>query len=234
MEYFLCQLLWSVILYSTFFSLYFSFTLSLFIRILVCVSWRCMCATCLFFAISTQNDTHSQLNRRMRERFCLFIVSMWNWNSTRTSKTKRTAECWWEKNVSAKQCARYKQMFEYNRRAVGIRTHKNIQNEPMAMGITTTPIHRKRLRHVRASFFWMRLILIQVFALVFNLCAFACLCECERCLRLSLSFFFTHFLLFFCFSFNFLHDVQCTYISHSSLNKQCQSPSNWFARVATG
>lgn len=53
-------------------------------------------------------------------------------------------------------------------------------------------------------FFWMRLFLIRVFALVFNLYAFMCMVvSMWVCVCPSLSFFFTHFLFFLCFSFNF-------------------------------
>lgn len=209
MEYFLCQLLWSVILSFAHSSL--SGGGDVWVRR-------------AFFSQSQHETihTHSQPYRRMRERFCLFIVSMWilkqhahKWDHTHCRMSAK------EKWVSVKQCDRYKQIQAY---AVGSRTHKSVQNKPMAMGITTTTsIHRKQLRHVRAPIFRMRLILIRVFAIVSNSSAFAaCWCECAWA---SVFFFSAVFHLIF---------ARCTYISHSSLNKQCQSPSNWFARAATG
>lgn len=99
---------------------------SLFIRILV---WAdSVCVRRAFFSQSQHKLIHihnSYSWRRMRERFCLLIVSIWIWNSTRTSiKTIRIAECWM-KRTKKNNCSRYKQMHQYKCAVVLAHTHKH-------------------------------------------------------------------------------------------------------------
>lgn len=86
--------------------------------------------------------------------------------------------------------------------AVGINKYKqtSITIQYESMGITAHRFIANDFDYER-HFFWMRLILIRVFALVFNLYAFMCMVV-SVCLS-KLKFLFHSFSFFLCFSFNF-------------------------------
>lgn len=143
--------------------------------------------------------------------FVCFVVSMRIWNSTRTMETIRIAECWRKKNVSVKQCVpdtnKNARIQSY---AVGTRTQRNAQNEPIAMDITTTPTARVCRVFLNAPYS------NSSFCFSFQfMCICVLVCVNARAL-VSFSLLFLFFTLIF---------ARCTYIFHTQLVEQTMSKS---------